>query len=161
MEYLDKGLIDFGLLLQPVDITKYEMLELPVRESWGVLMRRDSPLAQKASISPEDLLNLPLIISRQAFSSSLLSSWLKRDLSKLNVAATYSLLYNGSLMVEEGMGYALCLNHIINTSGESSLCFRPFSPSLTVRVYLVWKKYQIFSKASEKYLGTLRAHLNL
>ncbi len=161
LEDLDKGLIDFGLLLQPVDITKYEMLELPVRESWGVLMRRDSPLAQKASISPEDLLNLPLIISRQAFSSSLLSSWLKRDLSKLNVAATYSLLYNGSLMVEEGMGYALCLNHIINTSGESPLCFRPFSPSLTVRVYLVWKKYQIFSKASEKYLSTLRAHLNL
>ena len=159
LEDLDKGLIDFGLLLQPVDITKYEMLELPVRESWGVLMRRDSPLAQKASISPEDLLNLPLIISRQAFSSSLLSSWLKRDLSKLNVA-TYSLLYNGSLMVEEGMGYALCLNHIINTSGESSLCFRPLTPALTVSAYLAWKKYQVFSKAAAKYLDTLREHLS-
>lgn len=161
LEDLDKGLIDFGLLLQPVDITKYEMLELPVRETWGALMRRDSPLAQKSSVSPDDLLNLPLIISRQAFSSSLLSSWLKRDLSTLNVVATYSLLYNGSLMVEEGMGYALCLNNIINTSGESSLCFRPFAPSLSVTAYLAWKKYQIFSKASEKYLETLRGHLHL
>ena len=133
LEDLDKGLIDFGLLLQPVDITKYEMLVLPVRETWGTLMRRDSPLAQKTSVTPEDLLTLPLIISRQSFSSSLLSSWLKRDLSTLNVVATYSLLYNGSLMVEEGMGYALCLNNIINTSGESRLCFRPFSPALTVR----------------------------
>lgn len=160
LEDLDKGLIDFGLLLQPVDATKYEMLELPVRETWGVLMRRDSPLAQRTSVTPEDLLNLPLIISRQSFSGSLLSSWMKRDLSALNIVATYSLLYNGSLMVEEGMGYALCLNHIINTSGESSLCFRPLTPALTVSAYLAWKKYQVFSKAAAKYLDTLREHLS-
>ena len=159
LEDLDKGMLDFGLLLQAVDLSKYDVLELPVRESWGVLMRRDSPLAAKPAVSPGDLIDLPLIISRQSFSGFLLSSWFRRDLSTLNVVATYSLLYNGSLMVEEGMGYALCLNNIINTTGESRLCFRPFAPSLTVGVYLAWKKYQIFSKASEKYLDTLRAQL--
>ena len=93
---LDKGLIDFGLLLQTVDISKYEYLELPVRETWGVLVRRDSPLAERAAVTPEDIVNQPLIVSRQAFSGALLSSWLGRGLDTLNVAATYSLLYNAS-----------------------------------------------------------------
>lgn len=160
LENLDKGLIDFGLLLQQVDISKYEMIEIPVRENWGVLMRKDAPLAQKSFIAPEDLWDEPLIISRQASSSAMLSAWLKKDLSALHIAATYSLLYNGSLMVEEGMGYALCLDKIINTSGDSCLCFRPFSPSLELGVYMVWKKYQVFSKAAEKYLDMLRKELD-
>ena len=139
---LDKGLIDFGLLLQTVDISKYEYLELPVRETWGVLVRRDSPLAERAAVTPEDIVNQPLIVSRQAFSGALLSSWLGRGLDTLNVAATYSLLYNASLMVEEGMGCALCLDGIINTTGESALCFRP-------------RKYRSLSKAAEKYMEAL------
>ena len=147
---LDKGLIDFGLLLQTVDISKYEYLELPVRETWGVLVRRDSPLAERAAVTPEDIVNQPLIVSRQAFSGALLSSWLT-----LNVAATYSLLYNASLMVEEGMGCALCLDGIINTTGESTLCFRPLEPGLDVSVYLVWRKYRSLSKAAEKYMEAL------
>lgn len=160
LENLDKGLIDFGLLLQQVDISKYEMLKIPVKETWGVLMRRDSPLARKTVIAPEDLWDVPLIISRQASSSAMLSSWLKKDLSVLNIAATYSLLYNGSLMVEKGMGYALCLDKIINTSGDSCLCFRPFSPSLELSVYMVWKRYQVFSKAAETYLHTLQEYIS-
>ena len=129
---LDKGLIDFGLLLQTVDISKYEYLELPVRETWGVLVRRDSPLAERAAVTPEDIVNQPLIVSRQAFSGALLSSWLGRGLDTLNVAATYSLLYNASLMVEEGMGCALCLDGIrwspgwmsaSISSGESTVRF--------------------------------------
>lgn len=159
LEDLDKGLIDFGLLLQPVDVSKYELLEIPVRETWGVLMRRDAPLAKKAAISPEDLLELPLIVSRQAAAGALLASWFKRDLSQLNIAATYSLLYNASLMVEEGMGYALCLDKIINTTGDSHLCFRPLTPALDLGVFLVWKRYQIFSKAAEKFLRGMEAYL--
>lgn len=152
---LDKGLIDFGLLLQTVDISKYEYLELPVREIWGVLVRRDSPLAERAAVTPEDIVNQPLIVSRQAFSGALLSSWLGRGLDTFNVAATYSLLYNASLMVEEGMGCALCLDGIINTTGESALCFRPLEPGLDVSVYLVWRKYRSLSKAAEKYMEAL------
>ena len=159
LESLDKGLIDFGLLLQAVDISKYEILEIPGKEHWGILMHINSPLAKKKQIVPEDLWDKPLIISRQESSRSLLSSWLKRDISELNVVATYNLLYNGSLMVEEVMGYALCLDHIINTTGDSRLCFRPFSPQLELGVSLVWKRYQMFSKAAEKYLNFIRSHL--
>lgn len=159
LENLDKGLIDFGLILQAVDISKYEMLKIPVKEHWGVLMCRDSPLAEKEQIVPEDLWDKRLIISRQASSSSLLSTWLKRDISELNVVATYNLLYNGSLMVEEGMGYALCLDNIINTTGDSKLCFRPFSPPLELGVSLVWKRYQVFSKAAEKFLNAMKSQL--
>ena len=116
-------------------------------------------MAAREQIVPNDLLDKPLIISRQTSSSSLLSAWLKRDITELNVVATYSLLYNGSLMVEEGMGYALCLDHIINTTGDSRLCFRPLSPPLEMGVYLVWKKYQVFSKAAEKFLHAVRSQI--
>ena len=71
------------------------------------------------------------------------------------IAATYSLLYNGSLMVDEGIGYALCLNHIINPTGESNLCFRPLYPKLEIGLNVVWKKYQILNRASEKFLEKL------
>ncbi len=158
-EDLDNGLIDFGLLLQTVDISKYECIELPVSETWGVLVRRDSPLAERAAITPEDVVSQSLIVSRQAFSGALLSSWLGCELDTLNIAATYSLLYNASLMVEGGMGCALCLDGIINTTGESRLCFRPLEPKLEVNVYLVWKKYRSFPKAAEKYMDAILAEL--
>ena len=156
LENLDKGLVDFGLLLQPEAGSKYDFLKLPVKDVWGVLMRRDSRLARRSVIAPEDLWDEPLIVSRQALAGGPLSSWLKRDLARLKIVATYSLLYNGSLMVQEGMGCALCLDKIINTTGDSSLCFRPLSPRLEVEMSILWKKYRVFSKASEKFLETLQ-----
>lgn len=156
-ERLNKGLIDFGVLFDPADLSEYNHLRIPTKDEWGVLMRRDSPLAEKEFITPEDLWEKPLIISRQQKEGSALSIWLKQDFSKLNIAATYSLLYNGSLMVEEGIGYALCLNHIVNPTGESSLCFRPLSPKLDMGLNVVWKKYQLLNKASEKFLERLQS----
>lgn len=155
-ERLNKGLIDFGVLFDPTDLSEYNHLRIPTRDEWGVLMRRDSPLAEKEVITPKDLWDKPLIISRQQKEGSALSIWLKQDFSKLNIVATYSLLYNGSLMVDEGMGYALCLNHIINPTGESNLCFRPLSPKLDIGLNVVWKKYQLLNKASEKFLAQLK-----
>ncbi|MCM1153820.1 MAG: LysR family transcriptional regulator [Roseburia sp.] len=155
-ERLNKGLIDFGVLFDPADLSEYNHLHLPAKDEWGVLMRRDAPLAEKEVITPEDLRDKPLIISRQQTEGSPLSVWLKEDFFRLHIAATYSLIYNGSLMVEEGMGYALCLNHIINPTGESCLCFKPLSPKLDVGLNVVWKKYQFFNKASEKFLEKLR-----
>ncbi len=155
-ERLNKGLIDFGVLFEPTNLSAYNHLRIPVQDEWGVLMRRDASLAKKERIAPEDLWDKPLILSRQQKEGGALSVWLKQDFSKLNIVATYSLLYNGSLMVDEGMGYALCLNHIINPTGESNLCFRPLFPKLSIGLYVVWKKYQSLNKASEKFLAQLK-----
>lgn len=155
-EQLDKGLIDFGILFDHTDLSKYNHYRIPMKDVWGVLMRKDSPLAEKEHVSPEDLWDKPLIISRQHKEGSALSLWLKRDYSNLNIVATYSLIYNGSIMVDEGMGYALCLDRIINTTGNSNLCFKPLYPKLEVGMNVVWKKYQVFTKAAEKFLKTLQ-----
>lgn len=155
LEQLDKGLIDFGIIGDAVDASKYNYVTLPVVEPWGILMRSDSPLSLKDYVTPKDLWDKPLIFSRQALASGVLTKWLRREVSDLNIVATYSLLYNGSLLVDEGFGYALCFDKIINTTGDSNLCFRPLSPKLETTVSLVWKKYQILTRASEKFLNCL------
>lgn len=157
---LDKGLIDYALLLEPVDISKYSYLKFPVKDVWGVLIRRDCPLAQKENISPRDLRDMPLIVSRQALDGSELTQWLKSDNEQLNIVSTYNLVYNASLMVDEGLGIALCLDKIINVSGDSSLCFRPLKPKSVVGMSLVWKKYQVFSKAAEKFILKMQEGIN-
>ena len=155
MEQLDKGLIDFGLLYTPVDPSKYDSVEIPIRDVWGVLMRRDSPLAEKNAIAPEDLWDKPLILSQQPSDDWVIAKWLKRDITKLNVVATYNLVYNASLLVDEGFGYALCFDKLINTEG-SGLCFRPLEPRLEATAFLVWKKYQIMPKAADRFLKQLQ-----
>ena len=156
MEQLDRGLVDFGLLFDPVDLGRYDAIRLPVQDTWGVLMRKDDPFADRQAVRAEDLWDKPLIISRQATENNTLSTWLKRDVSQLNVVGTYSLIFNASLMVQDGMGYALCLDGIINTSGESELCFRPLTPALQAGVNVVWKRYKIFTKAAQRYLQELQ-----
>lgn len=151
-ERLDKGLLDFGLLIEPFDKQKYDFIRLPVSDRWGVLMRRDSPLAERQTICPADLRDLPLIISRQSMVLHALSDWFDRPIEELHVAATYNLLFNASLMVEEGVGYALCLDHLVHTGPDSALCFRPLSPTQQAGIGIVWKKYQVFSKAAAKFL---------
>lgn len=155
LESLDRGLIDFGLLFSSIDTQKYDFISLPVKDIWGVLMRRDSPLAQKETVSPEDLWDKPLIISHQRNSSQYLADWFKKDMASLHVVATYNLVFNASLLVDEGLGYALSFDKLINTR-ESGLCFRPLSPKLEASAYIVWKKYQIFSKAAGAFLECLR-----
>ena len=156
MEKLDKGLIDFGLLVGPVDVSKYDSMWLPISDTWGVLMREDSPLAEKDVICAEDLWDKPLIISHQTSDSSDVLTWLKRNVSKLNIVMTYDLLYNASHFVKKGFGYAIALDGIINTTGESELCFRPLSPTLKAGLCIVWKKYQVFSRASKEFLRLLK-----
>lgn len=157
MEKLDKGLIDFGLLVGPVDVSKYEYIRLPIRDTWGVLMRKDSPLAEKDSIQAEDLWDKPLIVSHQTSISSDMMAWLKRDASKLNIVMTYDLIFNASLFVRQGVGYAIALDKIINTSGDSELCFRPLYPTMEAGLCIVWKRYQVFSKASQEFLRLLKS----
>lgn len=155
-ERLDKGLLDFGVLIEPADIKKYDYIKLPHTDTWGVLMRKDSHLSGKAAITPEDLWNLPLILSRQSMQQNQITSWLRRKPETLEIVGTYNLIYNVSLMVRAGLGHALCLDGLINTTGDSDLCFRPLSPRLEVGLNLVWKKYQIFSRATELFLNQLQ-----
>ena len=159
LEYLDKGIIDFGLLFTEIDPQKYEAIPVPIKDTWGVLMRKDSPLAEKETICPEDLWDKPLIVSHQKGDDVYLNQWLQREESELHIVATYNLLFNASLLVDEGLGYALCFDKLIHTEG-TSLCFRPFSPTLEAPGYIVWKKYQIFSKAAGRFLQTVRERIS-
>lgn len=156
IEQLDKGLIDFGIIFGRVDSGKYNSFKLPTKDMWGVLMRKDSALSKKEFISPEDLWNKPLIISHQRNQDGELAKWLKCDMSKLNIVATYNLLFNASLLVDEGLGYAIGLDKIINTTGDSRLCFRPLKPNIEIEMSIVWKKYQMFSKAAEKFIQKIK-----
>lgn len=153
---LDKGLIDFGIFIEPADLNKYDFLRLPLRDTWGVLMRKDSPLAQKDYISPEDLWNLPLICSKHSLGKSIISDWFQRNPEELNIVATYNLLYNASLLVEEGIGYAICLDKIIRTDNHGNLCFKPLYPKLESHLDIAWKKYQVFPKCAEIFLKKLQ-----
>lgn len=156
IERLDKGLLDFGIFVEPSDLSRYDFIKLPDKDIWGVLMRKDSPLAAKSSIASEDLLGIPIINSNQAMVRNEMSGWMGGDYEKLNIVATYNLLYNASLMVEEGVGYALCLDKIIKTGEDDPLCFRPLKPKLEVGLKLAWKKYQVFSKPSRMFLEKLQ-----
>lgn len=151
-ENLDRGLIDFGFLCREIDTAKYEYLKVPGNDSFGILMRRDSPLAEKEFIVPEDLWDKPLIASRQMIRDTEVGKLLQCNQEKLNIVASYNLLFNGSIMVDEGIGYALCFDKIINVSGDSNLCFRPLLPKAETSLYVIWKKYQTFTKAAEKFL---------
>lgn len=156
---LDKGLIDFGIVIEPFDISKYDFIRIPQKDTWGLLMKKESPLASKDFIEPSDLSNIPIITSRQTLVEAEISKWFGRDLSELNIVSTYNLVYNASLLVDEGFGYALCLDKLINTTGNSNLCFRPLFPPLEANLNIIWKKYQAFSRASETFLRYLQERL--
>ena len=156
LEYLDKGLIDFGLLFCPVDPAKYEALTVPHQDTWGVLMRRDAPLAQKEVIRPQDLAGQPLILSHQRGGNETFAEWIGEE--KMQVVATYNLLYNASLLVEAGLGYAVGFDKLINTEG-SDLCFRPLFPSLYAQSRIIWKRDQMFSRPVSIFLKYLREWL--
>ncbi|MGG3121684.1 LysR family transcriptional regulator [Priestia megaterium] len=159
-ERLDKGLLDFGILIQPADISKYNYLNMPAKDVWGVVMRKDSPLALKESIQAGDLLNVPLICSRQAmkqtFSKNEFADWFGEDFHKLNIVTTYNLAYNAAIMVEEGIGYAITLDKIVNTSTASNLCFRPLQPRLESGLNIVWKKHHVLSAAANAFIKELQ-----
>ena len=160
-EKLDRGLLDFGVLIQPIDLSKYDNIELPQKDTWGVIMRKDSSLAKKKEIELKDLKNLPLIASRQMTpkysANSGFLDWFGSEFENLNITATYNLIFNAGIMVEAGIGYAITLDKLVNTSGN--LCFRPLKPKLESGLNIVWKKYQVFSPAAKLFLDKLSSSL--
>lgn len=163
-EKLDKGLLDFGVLIQPVDLSKYDHITLPEKDIWGVVMRKDSPLAKKQFIKLEDLKGLPLLNSRQAMrktsSKNEFIEWFRGKYEEMNTVATFNLVYNAAVMVKKGVGYAITLDKLVDTSSESELCFRQLSPKLESGLDIVWKKYQVFSPAAKIFLEKLQEKFN-
>ena len=140
--------------------SKYDYLEIPAKDTWGVVMLKNSPLAQKERIKKSDLLGLPLICSRQALQQERrhneFADWFGADFEKLDIVTTFNLVYNAVKMVECGMGYAVSLDKLADTSVESTVCFRPLEPTLESGLNIVWKKHQVFSPAAELFLKQLR-----
>ena len=159
-ERLEKGLLDFGVFVEPADISRYNSIRLPVLDTWGLILRKDHPLAQKEHITREDLGDVPLIMSRQEMAAQKAGNdyldWFGGSYELLNVVAGYNLMYNGALMVRSGLGCAVGLDRIVNTTETSDLCFRPFDPPLEAGIVVVWKKYQVFSKAAEMLLEKMK-----
>ena len=159
-ERMEKGLLDFGIFITSANIDKYDYLKLPAYDTWGLIMRKSDELTAKNFITPQDLEGLPLIMSRQALVQEDISRWGKKQIQNLNVVATYNLVYNAAIMTREGFGYTLTLDKLANTGSDSDLCFRPLKPELRINLNLVWKKYQLFSKASQKFLEYLKNEIN-
>ncbi len=159
-EKLDRGLLDFGIIMSPSDSLKYDKISLPDKDIWGVVMKKDSPLASKKFVTLEDLEEVPLILARKVFrtysQNNEFYKWFNEKRDKLEIAATHNLFYNAAVMAERGVGYVLTLNNLTNTSKTSKLCFRPLEPALKAGWDVVWKKNQVFSPAARLFLEKLK-----
>lgn len=159
-EKLEKGLLDFAVFIEPINVSKYNYLTLPDKDRWGVIMKKNSPMAKYKNITYEDLEKLPLIFSkkvkRQNSSESDFMKWFKGSFDNFNIVATYNLIYNAGLMAESGIGYVVGLDKLINTTNNTNLTFRPLYPSLESKLNIVWKKSQIFTLAAKLFLEKLQ-----
>ena len=158
MERLDKGLLDFAIIVETPDYKKYNVLEFPETDKWGAIVPKDHPLASKESVCADDLVGLPLFVSEQSWNADI-PRWAGANMKDLKAEGFFQLSYNGSIFAREGLGVLLTLDHLINTSSESDLAFIPFDPPLENKMYLVWKKYQVFSPIAEKFLEEIRDYI--
>ncbi len=154
-EELERGLSDFAVIVEPPDLSKYNYLTLPEADTWGVLMPSDSPLTEKSVIQLEDLYGLPLIASEQSFKVDF-PRWCGEKLDQLNIVGSVNLFYNGSVCVKAGLCYMMTFDHLADVSAESGLCFRPLSPPLKTQMFIIWKKYQVFTPIAEKLIDELK-----
>ena len=158
-EKLDKGILDFAVLAEKPDTAKYHYLTFPKADVWGLVMPSDCQLAKKKSICVDDLVGLPLFCSEQGWEKDI-SYWCGERIDELHLEGSFRLSYNGSLFVHEGLGLLLTFDHLIDTSPTSGLTFRPLAPPLKAKIYLIWKKYQVFTPITEKFLDEAKKHFS-
>ena len=154
-ERLDKGLLNFAIVMSFVDLAKYNYLEIPASDTWGVVMRKDDPLAAQDEIAVEQLYGLPLICSRQWLDQDF-PHWFGDKGDEINIVATFNLAYNASIMVKSGVGYAVSYDKLTDTSAESELTFRKLSGVPESKMYLIWRKYQTFTPVAKLLLKRLQ-----
>lgn len=158
-ERLDKGLIDIALLMEPVDVVRYDYLRLNHEEKWGALMRADDPRAQSAFISRDELVTAPLMLSRRLLVQQEIASWLGAEADTLQVVSTHNLIANAARLVERGMGLAITVEGAVSLYDPKRFCFRPIHPPMITRSVMVWKKYQSFNPATTAFLEHIRRSL--
>lgn len=160
-EQMDKGILDIGLLLEPVDMEKYDFIRMNVKENWVVLMRGDDPLCGKKSVTAHDLAKLPLILPRRMKVRNELASWFGTYYDTLNVVFTSNLSTNSAVMVEGGLGYSLVIEGAVPFWEHSRITYRPLEPPLTATSVLAWKRGQPFSLAATKFIQHARCFLSM
>ncbi len=158
-EQIEKGILDIGLLTEPVDVGKYEFIRMLQKEKWGILMRKDSELAAKEYINPEDLAGEPLIMVKRELVKNELASWFGDYYEELQIVATYNLIVNAAAMVECGVGIALCFD--LGATFYADLRFIPLAPTLETGSVLVWKKNQALGIATSQFVRFLKNALNV
>lgn len=156
---LKRGTIDFAVLMADRALDNYHHLQLPETERWGLVLRKDDPLAQKEVIAPPDLLGLPLLLSEQAVEEHRFQKWWGNLEKKLQIIGTYTLVFNAQLMVKQGQAYVLSFDDLIDNSNQSELTFRPLTPQLTETTSVIWKKNIVRSKVAELFIKRLSASL--
>lgn len=160
-EQMEKGLLDMGLLLEPIDVEKYEYIRLKKKDQWVVLMRPEDPLAQKESITPQDLRSLPLILPRRTRVQSELANWFGDSFDQLHVAFTSNLSTNGAIMVSSGLANSLVIEGSVPFLDQSKITSRPLSPPLTATSILAWRRGQPFSLATSKFIAHAKCFLGM
>lgn len=152
---IDQGIADFGMFVDMTVIPNYESIRVPMEIPWGVLTWKQNPLAKKKFVKPKNLLNKPLIISRQMMNNNTLATWLGFGVDKLNVVGSNDMLYNASKLTEAEIASVVTIDGIVNTKG-TKLSFVPFAPKYNIQISVAWKKNQVFSKACQKFLEILK-----
>ena len=155
-EKLDKGILDFGVIVEEPDRRRYHALPMPECDRWGIVMPADCALAQKPCVCFEDLRGLPLFCSEQSWHADI-PRWCGGRQDELLLEGSFRLAYNGSVFVREGLGYLLTFEHLIGTGPASGLAFRPLAPVLETRMYLIWKKHQVFTPIADRFIQTVQA----
>ena len=155
VERLDRGLIDFAFIVEPPNLERYNHIEIPGADIWGLAVRKDHPLAEKKEIVFADLIGIDLICSAQGMKFDI-ARWCGENTDQLKLSGTINLCYNGGIFVEEGLGGMLTFDRLVNTGDDSNLCFRPLSPRLETKMYIIWKKYQVFTPIAELLLDELK-----
>ncbi|WP_295730500.1 LysR family transcriptional regulator [uncultured Limosilactobacillus sp.] len=157
---LKHGVIDFAILMSHRSLTNYNHIQLPETDRWGLVLLKNDPLAQKESITPADLLGIPLLVSEQAVDEHRFQDWWGNIGHKMNIIGTYTLVFNAMLMVKQGSADMITFDHLVDTADDSPLTFRPLSPTLTESTNLIWKKNVTQSKAAKLFTQRLLASLN-
>ena len=158
---LRMGTSDFGLFNQPADLAGFEYVKLPQQNRWGVLTRRDGPLAGKISVCPSDLLNLPIYCPKQRLIQNEMSGWLNYPFERLHIVGSYNLLYNAYVLAAAGVGHVLALGGIINPTPASGLVWLPLHPRLECDIVVAWDRSRRLSPAADRLIALLKEEENL